>query len=297
MIKIAVNNQHVGKAPKRFASNEDRRAWWGKFNGDFVNLDLPSVAHLIRYIRNGWAYTTQHRRYRRRDEFVRGQHIGIDFDSSGFDELLACPFIVEHASFLHTTASHTPSAPRTRAVFILERAITKKYPLIAAAFANHWDDADAACKDPVRLFFGAQGCDIHYLGNILSFEAAAEIVVPYKEQQRTRKYLPATEYTGQHDPLARAIMNRLIDTILSAPEGERHNTRISVSYEAGGHIAGGILDAPRAETALLQAAFTNTDDYIEAEGDIAWGLRHGQSAPLYPEERLDPISEKLFAYA
>lgn len=294
-VRIAINDKQVGKLPDTFPTATEKQLQWRTVNGGFTNVKLP-VEDLIKFIRvYGYSYTAQHKRWRASKNFIRGQHIGLDFDSSGFDAILRDDFIFNNASFLHTTASHTERNPRSRVIFILEKPLTAKYSLATAAFANHWGDADKACKDPVRLFFGAPGCDIHYLGNTLSLEAAATIVRPYKEQQEKRVVLARREYNGSRPALAIAILNRLTEKVLMAPNGTKHTTLLSAAYEAGGHVGGGVLDEAEAISALYTAICQRRcRDYDHARRTIERGVADGQLVPLYAEDRLDPVTAKLF---
>lgn len=295
-MKIAINNKVVGKISP---SPSERQAAWRVVNGGFTNVEF-SPAHLIRFIREGFAYTAQHTRWRASENFVAGQHVGLDFDGADFDAILQDDFIYRHASFLHTTASHTYSNPRSRVVFVLDRPLTKrrhgdKYALVTAAFASHWGDADKSCKDPVRLFFGAPGCDIHYLGNTLSLYDAATIVRPYKEQLRERAILPAREYNGDQSGFAEAILSRLVAEISVAPDGQKYATLIRASFTAGGWVGGGVLTEIEAFSALYTAICNrNCLDYDHARQGIEGGISRGMASPLHPDEQLDPLTESLF---
>src|SRR5690606_36496793 len=105
---------------------EKCRQWWSRFNGQFQNVDISPVK-LVSLIHKGHAYTTQHKRYRKADNFLCGQHLALDLDTederSSFDYLLQREFIAHNASFLYTTASHTEQNPKCRVVFVLDRPI------------------------------------------------------------------------------------------------------------------------------------------------------------------------------
>ncbi len=136
-IAIAINPHFVDKVPR------DDLAAQAHFNDTFVNRNLTARG-LLEEIRRGHAFAATHRklrhrradgnmsRYRCRENFLSAQHLALDFDDRGFADLLAEPFIRDHAAFLYTTASHTPDAPRARAVFVLDRAIED-----ADAYAGH----------------------------------------------------------------------------------------------------------------------------------------------------------------
>jgi hypothetical protein len=305
MVKIAINTNHKNKMPTHLYGSEIKN-WWKTFNGDFRNYKLP-VKKLMGAIQNGYSYTTQHHRYRKSDNFICGQHIGLDFDTgndrSAIGTLLENKFIKRNASFIHTTASHTTDKPRTRVIFILEVPIRSraKYSLLAEAFAETFSTnggADVSCKDPVRLFFGAENCEIYELGNILKLKTAAKhIVLPYKEklveQQKTTMELTSIKAISDGD----FVLTRLVNKILDAPNGEKWYTLGKVSRTAGGYVAGGYFSEQLAFDVLFQAIASrqSTKDLDIARDRIQWGIRVGKTEPLYTEQDLDPLLQGLFA--
>ena len=304
MVKIAINTKHKNKMPTDIYG-QDLRKWWNQFNGNFNNYKVP-VEVLIEQIRKGYSYTTQHRRYRKSDNFICGQHIGLDYDTrddrSSIGTLLENEFIRDNANFIHTTASHTDERPRTRVVFILEIPIRsrKKYSLLAEAFAETFSTnggADPSCKDPVRIFFGAENCQVVGIGNKLSFSAAKEIVIPYKEKLEKLTQDVRNTRIGLAISDGGFVLNNLVDKILDAPNGQKYNTLIRVSRTAGGYVAGGYFTQQYAYDILFQAIASrpSTKDLTIAQNSITWGLRTGQTEPLYLEEDKDPLIQGLFA--
>lgn len=287
-------------------SRDDIREWWLGFNGNFRNFDLPDESGLIAAIKDGYAYTAQHNRYRNSSNFRCGQHVGLDFDTgddrSSFEGILQDEFIRNYASFLHTTASHTKEHPRARVVFVLDREIysVKKYSLLTEAFAETYKTngaADPSCKDPVRIFFGATGCDVLQLGNILTLSKAAEIVIPYKEKQQDlrRHVVKRTNIPGHVD--RGFLIDGMVNRILSAPDGMKWHILGKVAREGGGYVGAGYFDEGFVFSKLFQAiaARQTTRDLKVAEERIQWGITVGKTEPLYLEEDLDPIIEKMFA--
>ena len=300
-MRISINQNHRGKMPSNL-SPEQIKDWWREFNGGFRNFDLPSTKQLIWAIQEGFAYTAQHTKYRKRDNFICGQHIGLDFDTgderSSFKTLLENDFIGRNASFLHTTYSHEDTAPRTRVIFILEHPIfsKRKYSLLTEAFAETFatdSGADQSCKDPVRLFFGAAKCRVLKLNHILSLHRAAEIVHPYKEKQ---SQLPSA--TIGNDFLegdADGVIRHLLNKVATAPDGTKWFTLVNVSRALGGYVGAGYYDEDSMRHLLLQAISPRADDLDNANNAISWGLRTGQEDPIYMEEDSDPIIRRLLA--
>ena len=305
-MKIAINPHHKNKMPNNLSPSAMRN-WWRIFNGGFSNFDLPDVAMLINGIRKGYAYTAQHDRYRKAGNFRYGQHVGLDFDTgdynSSFDGILEDKFIQDNASFIHTTASHTSNSPRARVVFILDRPISsvKKYSLLTEAFAETYKTnghADPSCKDPVRLFFGSQGCDIFFLGNTLTLESAANIVLPYRDKlvklRKQRSGITPSNFRPTSD--ADWLLGRMVDKVISAPDGSKWSILGKVSRETGGYVGAGYFSYQRAFDELYQAIACrqSTRDVHVAEERIIWGLDVGQLEPLYLREDLDPVLNGLF---
>jgi hypothetical protein len=298
-MKIAINTEHENKMPK-FNSTHDRISWWRWFNGNFKNFDLPDVSILVEEIKSGHSYTAQHRGYRKADNFRCGQHIGLDFDTgnyaSSFVGILQDEYIRNNAYLIHTTPSHREHSPRARVIFVLDRPIynVRKYALLTEAFAETYKtngEADPSCKDPVRIFFGATGCDVHIIGHTLTLETAAEIVIPYKETKR-RKRAPVPKngqvvILGDHD----FLLENLVSKISSAPDGQKWKVLGRVSRAAGGYVGAGYFDYQTAMDQLYQAiaARPSTRDLDVAEERIRWGIDVGIQEPLYLEEDLDPF--------
>ena len=284
-------------------SPQQLKTWWREFNGGFKNFDLPSTEQLIWAIREGYAYTAQHTGYRKKDNFVCGQHIGLDFDTgdekSSFKKLLENDFIHRNASFLHTTYSHRDTAPRTRVIFILEHPIfsKEKYSLLTEAFAETFSlgGADPSCKDPVRLFFGASRCDVLKLNHILSMHAAAEIVHPYKEKLRQRQSINIANDVDVLEGNVSGRIRYLLDKVATASDGAKWFTLINISRTLGGYVGAGYFDEESARHLLLQAISSRADDLSNANNAISWGLKTGQEDPIYMEEDSDPIIRRLFS--
>jgi hypothetical protein len=302
-MKIAINPTHKNKMPS--LSPSAMRNWWRIFNAQFVNLDLP-VQHLPEQVERGYAYTAQHSGYRKADNFICAQHVGLDYDTgderSSFRYLLSDEFIRNNAYFLHSTASHTNEKPRSRVIFVLDRPIydVTKYALLTEAFAETYKTnghADPSCKDPVRLFFGAEGCNIMILGNTLSLTTAAKIVLPYKEQKEKQYSEKQTNgrivVTGSNYDW---LLSRMVNKVAAAPDGTKWSTLGKVAREAGGYIGAGYFTYDEVFNALYQAIANrpSTRDMNVAEQRLTWGLDIGQNEPLYLQEDSDPVLARLF---
>lgn len=176
---------------------------WPKFNASFHNMEL-SPGRLMDNIYYGRPITTHHKNnWRTGENYLLGQHIGLDFDTederSTLARLSSDKFIQKYASFVHTTISHTAEAPRARVIFLLDQPIyqAKNYALSAQALLWLFGMADPKCKDAVRFFYGAQNCEFEYIGQVLPLDVLKKLIGKYQEsgenerRQSTRPdYLP-----------------------------------------------------------------------------------------------------------
>jgi len=160
---------------------------WAAFNAGFQNVQIENVK-LLDAIYYGHAITTQHKNnWRTAENYLAGQHIGLDFDNEDSTCTLSAlandKFISKYAALIHTTISHTPEKPRARVVFLLDEPImqAKNYALAATALLWLFGTADRQCKDAVRFFYGAPECDFDYLDNVLPLETVKKLISKYQE--------------------------------------------------------------------------------------------------------------------
>lgn len=289
---------------------------WRAFNGSFTNVEV-TPSDLLQRICDGYAYTAQHRRYRKADNFLAGQHIALDMDTgderSSFEHLLQNEFINQHAAFLHTTPSHTAEMPKARVVFVLDRPIYEagKYALLAESLVHRFQTADRMCKDAARFFYGAKGCDSHWLGNVLSLEtAAAELVEPYRRHLEAEREA-ATESRvvvgsgNVPERLLQAHSTSLLERVRTAPDGQKYETLRNVSIAFGGYVAGGYYgegDVLNWLDDAIRQNPNNVQDLRAAFAAIRESVAYGKGRPLYFElsekdgeltQRLDDIHPPL----
>lgn len=176
---------------------------WHDFNGGFQNVELDSTK-LLDAIYYGHAMTTQHRNnWRTAENYLCGQHIGLDFDNEDKTCTLAAlaqdKFISKYAALIHTTISHTPEKPRARVVFLLDQPIyqAKNYAMAATALLWVFGTADRQCKDAVRFFYGAPNCDFDYLDNVLPLDTIKKLIEKYQESgQAERRKATGANYSA-----------------------------------------------------------------------------------------------------
>lgn len=99
--------------------------------------------------------------YRISTHFSSAQTLELDFDkgdeTSSIDFLLADPFIARNATFLYSTLSSTPRAPKTRVVFVLDNPYTdpEAYHDARRALINKYPESDQSIKDVARFLYGS----------------------------------------------------------------------------------------------------------------------------------------------
>jgi hypothetical protein len=278
LINFAYNPHLVNKPPK--LPYVAHRANWRRINGGFINKrGRPET--LAKLIKQGYPYTSAHRRYRHKRNFIKGQVLSLDFDHDGFDTLLNDTFINTYAYFIYNTPSSTADNPRSRAVFVLPHAVDQPilFGAMAQGLVEMYGDADESCKDPARIFFGSLDCNIVTIGNVLPNELMEEIASDVlKREQEHQSYEPIVNNISS-ETVRDAVM-RQIERIQFAAPGEKHGTRLAVGTTVGGYVAAGYLSYQEASSYLLQAAISNTSAPRLAEKDVLDGLSYGMSNPL-----------------
>lgn len=196
--KIAISHMSLGG--EKLLPGDER---WRLFNASFDNLQIPSMG-IMNTIYNGFAITTQHKdHWRTSENYLCGQHIGLDFDTEDERSTLATlakdKFIQKYAAFLHTTTSHKPEAPRARVVFLLDQPImqAKNYAMAARALLWLFGTADRQCKDPVRFFYGAPFCQFEFLDQVLPLDVVKKLIEKYLESgEQEKKHATKTGYAA-----------------------------------------------------------------------------------------------------
>lgn len=96
-------------------------------------------------------------RNRKKAHVIGSQWVLIDIDSDwDISSALADPFVQSHCGLIYTTPSHRPQKHRFRLIFILPRFIeqTQAIEAVIKAVMGEIPQADPACKDACRIFFG-----------------------------------------------------------------------------------------------------------------------------------------------
>ena len=264
---------------------------WPDFTGGFRNMELLK-SDIAAMINDGHAFTTWHdgkvkppfaERYpqwRHSDNYVLGQHIGLDFDAgteaSSIPKLAGDVFVRQYAALVYSTPSSLPEAPKSRVLFVLDTPIMQARNYVLATRALLWlfGGADPKCKDPCRFFYGSMGCDAAFLNRVLPLDKVKEIIKQYlatgaeaKAQQERPAEVPT--FDGDADRLVRYWQKRME----SAAQGERNDTLNKAAYSLGELVRAGVIRKHDVYNILEPAAMRAGLGKGEATGTIASGLR------------------------
>ncbi len=131
---------------------------------------------------------------RKKANFKSQQILMLDFDNkeskpASMFQILGREFTTKHAAFSYQSFSSTPDQPKFRLVFVLDEPL-KSAAQVEAMYIElfkHYPEADIACKDASRLFFGGrQLIEINY-NNVLGTEIVADVVEVVKPKKAKKK--------------------------------------------------------------------------------------------------------------
>lgn len=288
MIKIAINKKYKNKPDY---SKIDA----GDYTKSFINHDID-INEFVDCVRSGYAFCSALTQpYRNRINFLSSQILALDFDTddelSSFDYLANIEFVKKYASFIYTTPSHTPLAPRARVVFKLSNPVYNgnAYQIFLSALINMFN-SDAVCRDATRVFYGSEGCDVLALNNTLPLKLFEyKYARPYaKERKKIQdKYQKIVNQNAVFNVHGTYMMNVKIEeklnALLAAPKGARSNELLKTSFYIGGLISGGYNITEE------QARVIITDTATNAWGDCSMrtitktinnGLNAGLNTPI-----------------
>lgn len=182
MIKLSVHATLRGKP----AAGSNINLGYGWTN---IQATWPDIFKLI--TEDGVATSAElSNNNRRESNFVSRQLLMVDNDSGmTIPELLEHEFYNRYAAGFYATPSFTIEKHRFRICFLLEQAETDANRLrkINRGLLSVFETADAACKDPTRLFYGTPNCEYYerldqYLTNDM-VESLIDLVDEQDQQQ------------------------------------------------------------------------------------------------------------------
>ncbi|RWE28575.1 MAG: hypothetical protein EOS78_31850 [Mesorhizobium sp.] len=136
----------------------------GAFAFGFEPYQLD-VKGLLGNILQGYAYSAQFNGSRSNSNFKASDVLSIDIDGTmTLDQAVEDPFVASHATFIYTTASHTPEKHHFRIGFALERTIENGAEMRAATRSLALKfGSDLNAVDQARIFFGNRNAEPIYL--------------------------------------------------------------------------------------------------------------------------------------
>lgn len=146
---------------------------------------------------------------RAKSNMIQQQVIMLDFDNkeagiktegmfyTSLEDILADDFIQENASFAYTTFSHEADWDKFRVVFFLNKPLTNiqevtaVYNYLLAMYPN----ADKACKDPSRVFYGGQQAfELNYSNKmVVTAEMLATVEEAKEKKVKEERAYPARD--------------------------------------------------------------------------------------------------------
>lgn len=187
-MRLGINIHVIGKLKsvdeaksehERMARKKAVSAWSRKW----TESDL-SPEELLEGIRMGWGFGAVYRNGRRQnDNVICTEVLAVDIDNKnsdqriwGIDDLLQHAFVADYGSFIYTTQSHTPEAPRYRVVFELDGSLApEKIKPSFVALAGLFD-SDRAAVARSQAFYGSPGCESWMVGKKLPLTVLAALV-------------------------------------------------------------------------------------------------------------------------
>lgn len=297
-IVVMLSTMIKGKAPQGWRKND-----WARYHSSF--RETKTTPHgLAVEIWKGHGFTPIFKHRRKEENFVEAYHIAFDFDNDGaaLDFLMRDgTFANLFASFAYSTPSSTPDHPKSRVVFVFDYPITtpqlyrELYQAIAWRFAEEGSYCDPQCKDPLRLFFGSPNCQVIGNWSLLTQQRGESDystidliisqyreVVPIKAAPSSPPIQPSL-HTAVPQSYIDHHIQKTLDHLRYAANGERHLKRRDISRAMGGYVAAGHIPYMDALNLLIDAALATTDDPKLAEQEVRDGLEYGMKEPLYIE--------------
>jgi hypothetical protein len=220
-MKLSINPKIIGKARQVEVPN-DRPYYeclgvkvnlgWGWTN---IETTWPDVFELITV--DGYATSAELTSDHRNDEnFVSRELLMVDIDSGmTIEELLDNEWYNAFGAGYYITPSYTVDKPRFRILFRLATPETDSVRLrkINRGLLMLFEQADQACKDPTRIFYGTPNCLRKDRREELLTDEFAEVLVAMTEQLDAEKIVvdPA-EYPEMTDARRKKIIDLLQQT-------------------------------------------------------------------------------------
>ena len=277
-----------------------------EYNGQRVNLgwgwenieaEWPDVFELI--TQDGIATSAELASDNRKEAtFVSRDLVMVDIDSGmTIPELLTDDMYNQYAAGFYATPSHTDLAHRFRIMFRLETPLTQATDVVKLnrMLMRRYTQADAACKDATRIFYGSPGCVLRErLDNVLSDAAVAQLIEQYNVWEATEM---ARHNTAPPREINATQRTRILDLLKSTYVGEYAKWRdIGWGLKAGGYtvsdwqyVTTGMMSQKTPEQAREVWAAGKTNGKITM-GTVIWFLRQRHGADCLRVDHQDALT-------
>jgi len=146
----------------------------------WVELEEP-IESLIDAIQSeGWAFSYVFRNgFRSAPNFICTDIVAVDIDGGwNLYKFIKDEFVQRNCTFIYTTPSHSRQEHRFRAVFVLPKTIQTASDLrsIASGLTRKMT-GDLNTTDAARVWFGSQGCDVEWIGAVLSDDVFNDFLI------------------------------------------------------------------------------------------------------------------------
>lgn len=254
---------------------------WKRLTNSFVTEDVM-LSEAAGRISDGYPFTVALKTSNRRKEnFLQGQVIGLDFDKGdkSVETLAQDPYISMYAFLIYPTLSSTPEHPKSRVLFALDQPILQLENYERGVRALQWihGDADPACKDGTRFFFGAGPGPTWFRTQFLPLEVLKRLIGEYENwMESLRKmhvHIPPSPNSGDNQGGAEGLLRWWQEKLQEAAPGTRNVTLIKAAYSMGKAVAAGRISEREAYTGLAWAAAQMGLDAPEYERTIHNGFK------------------------
>jgi hypothetical protein len=227
-VKLSIHPEIRGK-PDRDARINLGRGWVT------IDADWADAFELI--TTDGYATSAELRLdHRAESEFVSRQLLMVDIDAGmTIPELLANEFYNIYGAGFYATPSFRPEHHKFRICFLLEQAERDPVRLrkLNRGLLRVFAQADEACKDPTRLFYGTIGCEIRERRDVYLTQDAVETLIDLIDAEIAQQEAERTQYIERD--LTDWERNRIIDLLRGSYAGEYTTWRnIGWGLKAGG---------------------------------------------------------------
>jgi replicative DNA helicase len=196
----------------------------------------------------------------------------LDFDCESQAESDKILSIIKSDEYIHAYFKSTRGLGWKALVRIPVVKNDEEYKLYWNAIEEHFPNVDSACKDISRACFYSYDPELVYKAKSKIWDKKKNPNI----QRASQKISKNTNYT---------LVNKALNVIRKANEGERHTKILNASRLCGGWVASGKVDYQEAQRLLEQEAYhIDPKDFATNKKAIVDGLEHGMRSPLDDEK-------------